>query len=207
MADLFDRFSSPFNVNAGSEPEATAPAPASVPTPEPEPAVEPMVVEAASTEDRRPAVRKPRSAGKSKAVAVSLSKSIVQRVFAIERRLDDASLEAKRIAADLLKVKQADDAVSMIVALDDAEAVASARQVVGEAAELAGLDDLKFAVSVAGKSHAERKALWDLASKVADSVPGGKFPQADVAREVTMLREVLSASVAGRLSGVLDLLA
>lgn len=207
MADLFDRFSSPFNVNAGSEPEATAPAPASVPTPEPEPAVEPMVVEAASTEDRRPAVRKPRSAGKSKAVTTSLSKSIVQRVFAIERRLDDASLEAKRIAADLLKVKQADDAVSMIVALDDAEAVASARQVVGEAAELAGLDDLKFAVSVAGKSHAERKALWDLASKVADSVPGGKFPQADVAREVTMLREVLSASVAGRLSGVLDLLA
>lgn len=207
MADLFDRFSSPFNVNAGSEPEATAPAPASVPTPEPEPAVEPMVVEAASTEDRRPAVRKPRSAGKSKAVAASLSKSIVQRVFAIERRLDDASLEAKRIAADLLKVKQADDAVSMIVALDDAEATASARQVVGEAAELAGLDDLKFAVSVAGKSHAERKALWDLASKVADSVPGGKFPQADVAREVTMLREVLSASVAGRLSGVLDLLA
>ena len=133
MADLFDRFSSPFNVNAGSEPEATAPAPASVPTPEPEPAVEPMVVEAASTEDRRPAVRKPRSAGKSKAVAASLSKSIVQRVFAIERRLDDASLEAKRIAADLLKVKQADDAVSMIVALDDAEAVASARQVVGDA--------------------------------------------------------------------------
>lgn len=207
MADLFDRFSSPFNVNAGSEPEATAPAPASVPTPEPEPAVEPMVVEAASTEDRRPAVRKPRAAAKSRSVASpSLSKATVQRVFAIERRLDDASAEAKRITADLLRVKQADDAVGMIVALDDAEAVASAKQVVSEAAGLAGLDDLKFAVSVAGKSHADRKALWDLASGVADSVPSGKFPQADLSREVTMLREVLSAGVADRLAGVLDLL-
>lgn len=204
MGDLFDRFSSPFSVSAGSESESPAAAP--TPAPEPEPAVEPMVVEAASTEGRRPAVRKPRSAGKSKAVAASLSKSIVQRVFSIEHRLDDASAEAKRITADLLRVKQADDAVSMIVALDDAEAVASAKQVVSEAAGLAGLDDLKFAVSVAGKSHADRKALWDLASGVADSVPSGKFPQADLSREVTMLREVLSAGVADRLAGVLDLL-
>ena len=206
MGDLFDRFSSPFSVSAGSESEFPAAAP--TPAPEPEPAVEPTVSEPAPTEAGKSAARKSRAAAKSRSVASpSLSKATVQRVFAIERRLDDASAEAKRITADLLRVKQADDAVGMIVALDDAEAVASAKQVVSEAAGLAGLDDLKFAVSVAGKSHAERKALWDLASKVADSVPGGKFPQADVAREVTMLREVLSASVAGRLSGVLDLLA
>lgn len=208
MGDLFDRFSSPFSVSAGSESEAPAAAPTPAPEPEPEPAVEPTVSEPAPTEARRSAERKPRSAAKSRSAASSsLSKATVQRVFAIERRLDDASAEAKRITADLLRVKQADDAVSMIVALDDAEAVASAKQVVSEAAGLAGLDDLKFAVSVAGKSHADRKALWDLASGVADSVPGGKFPQADLSREVTMLREVLSAGVADRLAGVLDLLA
>lgn len=200
MGDLFDRFSSPFNVSAGSESESPAP------TPEPVQVVESTVSEADLTEARRSAARKPRSAAKSRSSS-SLSKATVQRVFAIERRLDDASPDAKQIAAGLLRVKQADDAVSMIVGLDDAEAVASAKQVVGEAAGLAGLDDLKFAVSVAGKSHAERKALWDLASKVADSVPGGKFPQADLSREVTMLREVLSAGVADRLAGVLDLLA
>lgn len=206
MGDLFDRFSSPFSVSAGSESESPAAAP--TPAPEPEPAVEPTVSEPAPTEARRSAARKPRSAAKSRSAASSsLSKATVQRVFSIEHRLDDASAEAKRITADLLRVKQADDAVSMIVALDDAEAVASARQVVGEAAGLAGLDDLKFAVSVAGKSHADRKALWDLASGVADSVPSGKFPQADLSREVTMLREVLSAGVADRLAGVLDLLA
>lgn len=204
MGDLFDRFSSPFNVNAGSEPEATAPAP--VPALEPEPAVESMVNEPVPTEARKP-TRKPRAAKSRSAASSSLSKATVQRVFAIERRLDDASAEAKRITADLLRLKQADDAVSMIVALDDAEAVASAKQVVSEAAGLAGLDDLKFAVSVAGKSHADRKALWDLASGVADSVPSGKFPQADLSREVTMLRGVLSAGVADRLAGVLDLLA
>lgn len=201
MGDLFDRFSSPFSVSAGSESESPAP------TPEPVQVVESTVSEPAPTEARRSAARKPRSAAKSRSVASSsLSKATVQRVFAIERRLDDASAEAKRITADLLRVKQADDAVSMIVALDDAEAVASAKQVVSEAAGLAGLDDLKFAVSVAGKSHADRKALWDLASGVADSVPSGKFPQADLSREVTMLREVLSAGVADRLAGVLDLL-
>lgn len=206
MGDLFDRFSSPFSVSAGSESESPAAAP--TPAPEPEPAVELTVSEPAPTEARRSAARKPRSAAKSRSAASSsLSKATVQRVFSIEHRLDDASAEAKRITADLLRVKQADDAVSMIVALDDAEAVASARQVVGEAAGLAGLDDLKFAVSVAGKSHADRKALWDLASGVADSVPSGKFPQADLSREVTMLREVLSAGVADRLAGVLDLLA
>lgn len=206
MGDLFDRFSSPFSVSAGSESESPAAAP--TPAPEPEPAVEPTVSEPAPTEARRSAARKPRSAAKSRSAASSsLSKATVQRVFSIEHRLDDASAEAKRITADLLRVKQADDAVSMIVALDDAEAVASARQVVGEAAGLAGLDDLKFAVSVAGKSHADRKALWDLASGVADSVPSGKFPQADLSREVTMLREVLPAGVADRLAGVLDLLA
>lgn len=205
MGDLFDRFSSPFSVSAGSESEAPAagPTPTPAPEPEPEPAVEPTVSESAPTEARKSAARKPRSAAASSA----LSKATVQRVFAIERRLDDASPDAKQIAAGLLRVKQADDAVSMIVALDDAEAVASAKQVVSEAAGLAGLDDLKFAVSVAGKSHADRKALWDLASGVADSVPSGKFPQADLSREVTMLREVLSAGVADRLAGVLDLLA
>lgn len=206
MGDLFDRFSSPFSVSAGSESESPAPAP--TPVPEPEPAVEPTVSEPVPTEARKSAARKPRSAAKSRSAASSaLSKATVQRVFAIERRLDGASAEAKQIVAGLLRVKQADDAISMIVALDDAEAVASARQVVGEAAELAGLDDLKFAVSVAGKSHADRKALWDLASGVADSVPSGKFPQADLSREVTMLRGVLSAGVADRLAGVLDLLA
>lgn len=205
MGDLFDRFSSPFSVSAGSESESPAAAP--TPAPEPEPAVELTVSEPAPTEARRSAARKPRSAAKSRSAASSsLSKATVQRVFAIERRLDDASPDAKQIAAGLLRVKQADDAVSMIVALDDAEAVASAKQVVSEAAGLAGLDDLKFAVSVAGKSHADRKALWDLASGVADSVPSGKFPQADLSREVTMLREVLSAGVADRLAGVLDLL-
>lgn len=207
MGDLFDRFSSPFSVSAGSESESPAAAP--TPAPEPEPAVEPTVSEPAPTEARREesTPRKPRSAAKSRSAASSsLSKATVQRVFSIEHRLDDASAEAKRITADLLRVKQADDAVSMIVALDDAEAVASAKQVVSEAAGLAGLDDLKFAVSVAGKSHADRKALWDLASGVADSVPSGKFPQADLSREVTMLREVLSAGVADRLAGVLDLL-
>lgn len=205
MGDLFDRFSSPFSVSAGSESEFPAAAP--TPAPEPEPAVEPTVSEPAPTEAGKSAARKPRAAAKSRSVASpSLSKATVQRVFAIERRLDDASAEAKRITADLLRVKQADDAVGMIVALDDAEAVASAKQVVSEAAGLAGLDDLKFAVSVAGKSHADRKALWDLASGVADSVPSGKFPQADLSREVTMLREVLSAGVADRLAGVLDLL-
>lgn len=205
MGDLFDRFSSPFSVSAGSESESPAAAP--TPAPEPEPAVEPTVSEPAPTEARRSAARKPRSAAKSRSAASSsLSKATVQRVFSIEHRLDDASAEAKRITADLLRVKQADDAVSMIVALDDAEAAASAKQVVSEAAGLAGLDDLKFAVSVAGKSHADRKALWDLASGVADSVPSGKFPQADLSREVTMLREVLSAGVADRLAGVLDLL-
>ena len=204
MGDLFDRFSSPFSVSAGSESEAPAPAP--VPALEPEPAVEPMVNEPVPTEARKP-TRKPRAAKSRSAASSALSKAAVQRVFAIERRLDDASAEAKRITADLLRLKQADDAVSMIVALDDAEAVASAKQVVSEAAGLAGLDDLKFAVSVAGKSHADRKALWDLASGVADSVPSGKFPQADLSREVTMLRGVLSAGVADRLAGVLDLLA
>ena len=203
MGDLFDRFSSPFSVSAGSESEAPAPAP--VPALEPEPAVESMVNEPVPTEARKP-TRKPRAAKSRSAASSSLSKAAVQRVFAIERRLDDASAEAKRITADLLRLKQADDAVSMIVALDDAEAVASAKQVVSEAAGLAGLDDLKFAVSVAGKSHADRKALWDLASGVADSVPSGKFPQADLSREVTMLRGVLSAGVADRLAGVLDLL-
>lgn len=203
MGDLFDRFSSPFSASAGSESESPALAPA--PTPEPVQVVESTVSEADPTEARRSAARKPRSAAKSRSSS-SLSKAAVQRVFAIERRLDDASAEAKRITADLLRVKQADDAVGMIVALDDAEAVASAKQVVSEAAGLAGLDDLKFAVSVAGKSHADRKALWDLASGVADSVPSGKFPQADLSREVTMLREVLSAGVADRLAGVLDLL-
>lgn len=211
MGDLFDRFSSPFSVSAGSESEApaAAPTPTPAPEPEPEPAVEPTVSESAPTEARKSAARKPRSAAKSRSAAASsaLSKATVQRVFAIERRLDDASPDAKQIAAGLLRVKQADDAASMIVALDDAEAVASAKQVVSEAAGLAGLDDLKFAVSVAGKSHADRKALWDLASGVADSVPSGKFPQADLSREVTMLREVLSAGVADRLAGVLDLLA
>lgn len=207
MGDLFDRFSSPFSVSVGSESEAPAAAPTPAPAPEPEPAVEPTVSEPAPTEARRSAARKPRAAKSGSAASSSLSKATVQRVFAIERRLDDASAEAKRITADLLRVKQADDAVSMIVALDDAEAVAFAKQVVSEAAGLAGLDDLKFAVSVAGKSHADRKALWDLASGVADSVPGGKFPQADLSREVTMLREVLSAGVADRLAGVLDLLA
>lgn len=208
MADLFDRFSSPFSVSAGSESEAPVPAPTPTPVPEPEPAVEPTVSEPVPTEARKSAARKPRSAAKSRSAASSsLSKATVQRVFAIERRLDDASAEAKQIVAGLLRVKQADDAISMIVALDDAEAVASAKQVVSEAAGLAGLDDLKFAVSVAGKSHADRKALWDLASGVADSVPSGKFPQADLSREVTMLREVLSAGVADRLAGVLDLLA
>lgn len=206
MGDLFDRFSSPFSVSAGSESESPAPAP--TPVPEPEPAVEPTVSEPVPTEARKSAARKPRSAAKSRSAASSsLSKATVQRVFAIERRLDGASAEAKQIVAGLLRVKQADDAISMIVALDDAEAVVSAKQVVSEAAGLAGLDDLKFAVSVAGKSHADRKALWDLASSVADSVPSGKFPQADLSREVTMLRGVLSAGVADRLAGVLDLLA
>ena len=204
MADLFDRFSSPFSASAGSESESPALAPA--PTPEPVQVVESTVSEADPTEARRSAARKPRSAAKSRSSS-SLSKATVQRVFAIERRLDDASPDAKQIAAGLLRVKQADDAISMIVALDDAEAVASAKQVVSEAAGLAGLDDLKFAVSVAGRSHADRKALWDLASGVADSVPSGKFPQADLSREVTMLREVLSAGVADRFAGVLDLLA
>lgn len=206
MVDLFDRFSSPFSAGVSSEPESPAPVP--VPEPEPEPVAEPTVSEPSVAEVKKPAAKKHKSASKPKAVASSpLSKAAVERVLSFESRLGDASGEAKQIAASLLGVKRSDDVVSMIVALNDVESVEAAKRIVSEASDLAGMDDLKFAVSVAAKSHAERKALWDMASKVADSVPDGKFPQADVAREVTMLRAVLSGGVADRLSAVLDLLA
>lgn len=206
MVDLFDRFSSPFSAGVSSEPESPAPVP--VPEPEPEPVAEPTVSEPSVAEVKKPAGKKHKSASKPKAVASSpLSKAAVERVLSFESRLGDASGEAKQIAASLLGVKRSDDVVSMIVALNDVESVEAAKRIVSEASDLAGMDDLKFAVSVAAKSHAERKALWDMVSKVADSVPDGKFPQADVAREVTMLRVVLSGGVSDRLSAVLDLLA
>lgn len=206
MVDLFDRFSSPFSAGVSSEPESPAPVP--VPEPEPEPVAEPTVSEPSVAEVKKPAAKKHKSASKPKAVASSpLSKAAVERVLSFESRLGDASGEAKQIAASLLGVKRSDDVVSMIVALNDVESVEAAKRIVSEASDLAGMDDLKFAVSVAAKSHAERKALWDMASKVADSVPDGKFPQADVTREVTMLRAVLSGGVSDRLSAVLDLLA
>ena len=216
MVDMFNGWGNPFGGSNNSEstldlaqsvdPEPVVSEP--VTTAESETVAEPVVKEPAQAEHKEPAVKKAKQPRKAKASSAvePLSEKLVRRVLAISGQLDAVSAESRSLVARLLGVKSVDDTVRLIVALGDSANVGVVRRSIADAVELAGLDDLRFAVAVAGKSHAERKALWDLASSVAVSVPEGKFPQADVAREVSMLRAVLSGDVAGKFSDVLALL-
>lgn len=165
----------------------------------------PVVSEDSTVEKK--SVRKKVKKSRKPTTSVELSDKVVRQVLGLSDQLQGASDSVRSLSATLLGVKDSTDDVRFIVALADSENVDTVKKSVREAIDLAEMDDLKFAVTMAGKSHAERKALWDLVSGVADSVPEGKFPQADVGREVSMLREVLSSGVSDKFTGVLELLA
>lgn len=192
-------FSSPFAV------------PSSVPAPDPEPEESPVVEEPAveesavdetavehkeEPEEAKPARRssRKRSASRRSSADSAIPWHVVRKVLDAREKLEIVDDSTRKLAASLLNVSDETDESKFILALLTPEKVEEAKKSLSALLDTYDMNDLEFGMSIGSKTHAERKALYELEEAIspdkAAEVTNGRFPSNNPMEEVSIIRRI-----------------
>ena len=105
--------------------------------------------------------------------------------------VDDST---RKLAASLLGVTDETDETRFVVALLNPEKTEDAKKSLSALLDTYDMNDLEFGMSIGSKTHAERKALYELEEAIspdkAAEVTNGRFPSNSPMEEVSIIRRI-----------------
>lgn len=129
----------------------------------------------------------------------AISTDTVRRILDAREKLEIIDDETRKLAAKMLGVKDETDELKFVVTLMDPGKVSEAKESLKALVDTYDLPDLEFGMMMGAKTHAERKAVYELEeliapNKAAEVLDGGRFPANNPMEEVSIIRRIQKES-------------
>lgn len=191
-------FSSPFSAPASHDDEV--PETTTQPEVNEVDAAEAPIVEAEAKDEtttrKKPGRKAGRPSGRSsrKADSSAVPSNVVRKILDAREKLEIVDDSTRKLAANLLGVTDETDETRFIVALLNPEKTEEAKKSLSALLDTYDMNDLEFGMSIGSKTHAERKALYELEEAIspdkAAEVTNGRFPSNNPMEEVSIIRRI-----------------
>lgn len=193
-------FSSPFSAPASHDAEVsdTSTQP-EVDTNEVEVTEAPAVdseAEEETTKRKKPGRKAGRTPGRGsrKSDSSAVPWQVVRKILDAREKLEIVDDSTRKLAASLLGVTDETDETRFVVALLNPEKTEDAKKSLSALLDTYDMNDLEFGMSIGSKTHAERKALYELEEAIspdkAAEVTNGRFPSNSPMEEVSIIRKI-----------------
>ena len=193
-------FSSPFSAPLSHDAEAsdTSTQP-EVDANEAEVAEAPVVeseAEEETTTRKKPGRKAGRTSGRGsrKTDSSAVPWQVVRKILDAREKLEIVDDSTRKLAASLLGVTDETDETRFVVALLNPEKTEDAKKSLSALLDTYDMNDLEFGMSIGSKTHAERKALYELEEAIspdkAAEVTNGRFPSNSPMEEVSIIRRI-----------------